>query len=426
MPKFAGMKSTISSWRWVPSIYFAEGFPYVLIVTVSVLMFKQMGVSNSDVTLYTGWLYLPWVIKPLWSPFVDLVKTKRWWLLLTQFILGAGLAGVAFIIPTTDFLKWTLAILWLLAFSSATHDISIDGFYLLGLDDGLQSFFVGIRNTAYRIAIIAGQGGLLILVGLLEKHLDTARSWSIAFLTAGGIMLMLALYHSRVLPRPDADVNEKKTGKDIIAGFFNTFSSFFKKPHIVSALLFILFYRFPEAQLTKITPLFLIDSTAEGGLGLTTDQIGLAQGTLGVIGLLVGGIFGGASISRYGLKRCLWPMVLAISIPDLVYVYLSYFPTSDMLLISSCLFIEQLGYGFGFTSYTLFLMYFAKGVQQTSHYAICTGIMALGMMLPGMISGWMQQLMGYKMFFLWIILCCSVTFIVSAIIHFEPDFGKKK
>jgi MFS transporter, PAT family, beta-lactamase induction signal transducer AmpG len=426
MPKFAGMKSTISSWRWVPSIYFAEGFPYVLIVTVSVLMFKQMGVSNSDVTLYTGWLYLPWVIKPLWSPFVDLVKTKRWWLILTQFILGAGLAGVAFIIPTTDFLKWTLAILWLLAFSSATHDISIDGFYLLGLDDGLQSFFVGIRNTAYRIAIIAGQGGLLILVGFLEKHHDTARSWSIAFLTAGGIMLMLALYHSRVLPHPEADVNEEKTGKDIVLGFFNTFATFFKKPHIVTALLFILFYRFPEAQLTKITPLFLIDSTEEGGLGLTTDQIGLAQGTLGVIGLLVGGIFGGASISRYGLKRCLWPMVLAISIPDLVYVYLSYFPTSDMLLISSCLFIEQLGYGFGFTSYTLFLMYFAKGVQQTSHYAICTGIMALGMMLPGMISGWMQQLMGYKMFFLWIILCCSVTFIVSAIIHFEPDFGKKK
>ena len=178
--------------------------------------------------------------------------------------------------------------------------------------------------------------------------------------------------------------------------------------------------------MTKITPLFLIDSTAEGGLGLTTDQIGLAQGTLGVIGLLAGGILGGASISRHGLKRCLWAMVLAISIPDLVYVYLSYFPTSDMFLISSCLFIEQIGYGFGFTAYTLFLMYFAKGVQQTSHYAICTGIMALGMMLPGMISGWMQQMMGYKMFFLWIIICCSVTFIVSAIIHFEPYFGKKK
>jgi MFS transporter, PAT family, beta-lactamase induction signal transducer AmpG len=340
--------------------------------------------------------------------------------------LGAGLAGVAFIIPTNDYLKWTLAILWLLAFSSATHDISIDGFYLLGLDDGLQSFFVGIRNTAYRIAIIAGQGGLLIVVGILEKHIDTARSWSIGFLTAGGIMLMLALYHSHVLPHPDSDVNVNKSSGDIIVGFFNTFASFFKKPHIVSALLFIMFYRFSEAQLTKITPLFLIDSTAEGGLGLTTDKIGLAQGTLGVIGLLAGGIFGGASISRHGLKRCLWPMVLAISIPDLVYVYLSYFPTSDMFLISSCLFIEQLGYGFGFTAYTLFLMYFAKGAQQTSHYAICTGIMALGMMLPGMISGWMQQLMGYKFFFLWIMLCCSVTFIVSAIIHFEPDFGKKK
>ena len=378
----------------------------MLIVTVSGLMFKQLGISVADATLYTSWLYLPWVIKPFWSPFVDLVKTKRWWLLLTQLILGAGLAGIGLTLNTTNFFRWSLAIMWLLAFSSATHDISIDGFYMLGLDEGEQSLFVGIRNTAYRIAMIAGQGGL--------------------FLVAGGLMILLWLYHSYILPHPVADCTIGISSSNILKEFGMTFVSYFKKPYILSALLFILLFRFPEAQLGKIAPLFLVDDAAAGGLALTTGQVGFAQGTLGVIGLLLGGILGGITLSRFGLKKCIWYMVAAISVPDLVYVYLSWFPTQNMALVSTCIFIEQMGYGFGFTAYTLFLMYFARGEHQTSHYAISTGIMALGMMLPGMISGILQESMGYRTFFIWVIACCAVTCAVSAFIKYEPDFGKKQ
>ena len=421
------MASPRASWAWVPTLYFAEGLPYVLVVTVSAIMFKQLGISNADVALYTSWLYLPWVIKPFWSPFVDLVKTKRWWLLLTQLILGAGLAGVALTLNTTNFFKWSLAIMWLLAFSSATHDISIDGFYMLGLDEGEQSLFVGIRNTAYRIAMIAGQGGLLIMVGQFEKLFgSTVRAWSLGFLVAGGLMILLWLYHSYILPHPVADCTIGVSGKNILKEFGMTFVSYFKKPHILPALLFILLFRFPEAQLGKIAPLFLVDDAASGGLALTTGQVGFAQGTLGVIGLLLGGILGGITLSHYGLKKCIWYMVAAISVPDLVYVYLSWFPTQNMALVSTCIFIEQMGYGFGFTAYTLFLMYFARGEHQTSHYAISTGIMALGMMLPGMISGMLQESMGYRTFFIWVIACCAVTCVVSAIIKYEPDFGKKQ
>ena len=399
----------------------------MLVVTVSAIMFKQLGISNADVALYTSWLYLPWVIKPFWSPFVDLVKTKRWWLLLTQLILGAGLAGVALTLNTTNFFKWSLAIMWLLAFSSATHDISIDGFYMLGLDEGEQSLFVGIRNTAYRIAMIAGQGGLLIMVGQFERLFgSTVRAWSLGFMVAGGLMILLWLYHSYILPHPVADCTIGVSGKNILKEFGMTFVSYFKKPNILPALLFILLFRFPEAQLGKIAPLFLVDDAASGGLALTTGQVGFAQGTLGVIGLLLGGILGGITLSHYGLKKCIWYMVAAISVPDLVYVYLSWFPTQNMALVSTCIFIEQMGYGFGFTAYTLFLMYFARGEHQTSHYAISTGIMALGMMLPGMISGMLQEHMGYRTFFIWVIACCAVTCVVSAIIRYEPDFGKKQ
>ena len=399
----------------------------MLVVTVSAIMFKQLGISNADVALYTSWLYLPWVIKPFWSPFVDLVKTKRWWLLLTQLILGAGLAGVALTLNTTNFFKWSLAIMWLLAFSSATHDISIDGFYMLGLDEGEQSLFVGIRNTAYRIAMIAGQGGLLIMVGQFERLFgSTVRAWSLGFLVAGGLMILLWLYHSYILPHPVADCTIGVSGKNILKEFGMTFVSYFKKPHILPALLFILLFRFPEAQLGKIAPLFLVDDALAGGLELTTGQVGFAQGTLGVIGLLLGGILGGITLSHYGLKKCIWYMVAAISVPDLVYVYLSWFPTQNMALVSTCIFIEQMGYGFGFTAYTLFLMYFARGEHQTSHYAISTGIMALGMMLPGMISGILQERMGYLAFFIWVIACCIVTCLVTAFIKYEPDFGKKQ
>lgn len=420
---------TRSPWYWVPSLYFTEGLPYVAVMILSLVMYKRMGISNTEIALYTSWLNLPWVIKPLWSPFVDLLRTKRWWIVTTQLLLGAGLAGIAFTIPTNHFFQTTLAVFWLVAFSSATHDIAADGFYMLGLTPHQQAFFVGIRSTFYRFATIAEQGLLIMLAGRLEEVTGrTSYAWNITFFTLAGCLLALWLYHSFVLPRPDQDrpsATHRKNAKGILTDFLLTFRSFFQKEQALTAILFMLLYRLPEAQLAKMGIPFLLDPVEQGGLGMTTAQIGFAQGTLGIVGLTLGGILGGIAVARHGLRRWLWPMVWAISLPDLVYVYLSYAQPDSLVLINSCIFVEQFGYGFGFTAYMLYLIYFANGSHKTSHYAICTAFMALGMMLPGMIAGWMQETLGYQLFFIWIMVCTLATFGVTALLKIDPEFGKK-
>ena len=420
-------KNTRSPWAWIPSLYFAEGLPYIAIMTISVIMYKRMGISNAEIAFYTGWLNLPWVIKPLWSPFVDLLSTKRWWIVCMQLLLGAGFAGVAFMLPTSFFFQTTLAFFWLMAFSSATHDIAADGFYILALSSREQALFVGIRSTFYRIATIAGQGLLVMLAGWLEKHCGSVpMAWSLTFYIAAALFLAVALYHGKVLPRPDTDrAVHNLTGKNILKNFIHEFTTFFQKPQAKVALLFMLFYRFPEAQLAKICNLFLIDPVEQGGLGLTTEEVGLVQGTVGIIGLTLGGILGGIAASKGGLRQWLWPMVWAISLPDLVYVYLSYALPDSLYLIGGCIFIEQFGYGFGFTAYMLYLIYYARGEHSTAHYAICTAFMALGMMLPSMVAGWLQELLGYQHFFWWVMLCCGVTFLVTSKLRIDPEFGKK-
>lgn len=413
-------------WAWVPSLYFAEGLPYVIVITLSVVMYKQLGLGNAEVAYYTGWFYLPWLIKPLWSPFVDLLKTKRWWIVSMQLLMGAGMAGIAFTLPMASYLQWTLAIFWLMAFSSATHDVAADGFYMMALDEGNQSFFVGIRSTFYRLATLAGQGGMLIVVDWLMRHFGNEReAWITAFFVVAVLFVVVGLYHAWQLPRPLSDVPRDFAARDLLKEFGRTFVSFFQKEGALPALLFMLLFRLPEAQLAKMGVLFLMDPTSEGGLGLTLEQIGVIQGTLGPIGLTLGGILGGVCISRGGLKRWLWPMVWAISLPDIVYVYLSYAQPANLYLISSCLFIEQLGYGFGFTAYMLFLIYYARGTHETAHYAIATAFMAAGMMLPGMMAGALQEWMGYCGFFIWVMACCVVTFIVSGFLKIDKDFGKK-
>ena len=416
-----------SPWSWVPSLYFAEGLPYIIVITLSVVMYKQLGLDNSEVAYYTGWFYLPWLIKPLWSPFVDLLKTKRWWIVVMQLIMGAGMAGIAFTLPLASYLQWTLAIFWLMAFSSGTHDVAADGFYMMALDEGEQSFFVGIRSTFYRLATLAGQGGLLIVVDWILKHNngDTSQAWTEAFFLVAALFIAIGVYHAWMLPRPTTDKQRDIEPRHLLREFGHTFASFFQKEGVVPALLFMLLFRFPEAQLGKMSIPFLMDPVAEGGLGLSLKAIGVIQGTLGPVGLTLGGILGGFCISRGGLKRWLWPMVWAISLPDAVYVYLAYAQPDNLVLISSCLFIEQLGYGFGFTAYMLFLIYYARGTHETAHYAIATAFMAASMMLPSMLSGTMQELLGYRGFFLWIMVCCAVTFLVSAFLKIDKDFGKK-
>ena len=410
-----------SPWGWVPTLYFAQGLPYVAVMTVSLIMYKRLGISNTEIAFYTGWLNLPWVIKPLWSPFIDLIKTKRWWITWMQLLIGAGLAGIAFTIPTEHFFQLTLAIFWLLAFSSATHDIAADGFYMLGLDNKDQALFVGIRSTFYRIATIAGQGLLIMLAGHLESSTGNIPfAWSITFMVLAGLFLGLWAYHNFLLPRPDTDKPASKvSGSTLMREFWNTFVSFFQKKQAGLAILFMLLYRLPEAQLAKMSIPFLVDPISEGGLGMSTEQIGFAQGTVGIIGLTLGGILGGIAVSRHGLKRWIWPMVCAISIPDAVYVYLSYVQPESLSIINGCIFIEQFGYGFGFTAYMLYLIRFADGEHKTAHYAICTAFMALGMMIPGMAAGWLQETMGYQLFFVWIMVCTLATFGVTALLKWD-------
>ncbi len=608
------MNNKRNAWTWIPSLYFAEGMPYVIVMTVSVVMYKRLGISNTDIALYTSWLYLPWVIKPFWSPVVDLLKTKRWWIIIMQLFIGAGLAGVALTIPMPGFFQYSLAFFWLLAFSSATHDIAADGFYMLALDEHEQAYFIGIRSTFYRLAMITGQGLLVILAGFIESHsglepvsfsvstqeestifempqsaniinsntekqtfvitnkniklglnklsneqadsvkswayksnlengfikeeaklttspswwaenisnplknklkksfgadkntknigskqgniavvgiclsqkpksdekivinLDRAKgdkdlsliqgqrlvfnernwnkqawilvqadqklnkaantsfeglsgniplAWSVTFAILAGLFFVFFIYHRFILPKTDSD-KASSEGKNMIKEFLGTFVSFFKKENAGIAITFILIFRLGESQLVKLASPFLLDAREIGGLALTTGDIGLIYGTIGILFLTVGGILGGWLASRNGLKYWIWWMVLAMNLPNLAYVYLSFFTPENMWIIASSIAVEQFGYGFGFTAYMLYMIYFAEGKNKTAHYAICTGLMALGMMIPGMLSGWLQEIIGYQNFFIWVMICTIPGFLIIKFLKIDPNFGINK
>jgi len=540
-----------SPWLWVPSLYFAEGIPYVIAMTVSVIMYKTMGVSNTVLAFWTSVLYLPWVIKPLWSPFVDIISTKRNWVLLTQFLLGGCFLGVALIIQLPLWFTLSLIIFWIVAFASATHDIAADGFYMIGLDEHQQTWFVGIRSTFYRFAMITGQGLIVMLAGFIMSRTglepvslpamavpateithvintgelektdavriivepptvqipiydttrtlcdsanvyvrlssppasgktvtvnlgrkkgskdiylatsgrltftaenwnqpvrvtlkvdrrvkestvaefeatagDTPFSWAISFGILGVVFLLFGIYHKVFIPKGLETVKAKT--RELASSWLEVFASFFRKKGIVSGIFFLLFYRLAESQLVKMASPFLLDSQEVGGLALTTTQVGFVYGTVGLVCLTVGGIVGGLLAARDGLKKWVVWMALSINIPDLVYVYLSYIQPDNFFIVTLCVAIEQLGYGFGFTGYMLFMLYFAEGKYKTSHYAITTAFMALGMMLPGMISGKLQDLMGYQWFFIYIMFCTIPSFLVAGLAHIDPNFGKKK
>ena len=588
------MNSTkkVSPWAWIPSLYFAEGLPYVAVMTISVILYKRLGISNTDIALYTSLLYLPWVIKPFWSPFVDIMKTKRWWIVTMQFIIALGLVGVALSLPTSSFFKLSLAFFWLIGFISATHDIAADGFYMLALDTHKQSIYVGIRSTFYRIATIFGQGILVIIAGVLEistgmeptkivvevspdiathitipqsgdnaafrlagadeegifivtpdtlkmstKRLDGESvatlknlimnynsgngfipaleegysadaeersiavvsirlnkapvagdtivlnttfkegdksiaivagerleftsgnwdkdalvaiqldtklndvsmaefrglsgniplAWTITFLIMAIFFFAVCVYHRFILPKPATDrPKAETTAESLFDEFLRTFITFFKKKYVWVGIAFMLLYRLPEAQLVKLIMPFLLDTKEAGGLGLTTGQVGMVYGTVGIIGLMLGGIIGGIVAAKGGLKKWLWPMACSITLPSLVYVYLAYFQGSSLLIINLSVFIEQFGYGFGFTAYLLYMIFISEGEYKTAHYAICTGFMALSMMLPGMVAGWIQEQLGYINFFWFVMVCCLVTVVVTLFVKVDPDFGKKK
>ncbi|MDY3295010.1 MAG: MFS transporter [Bacteroidaceae bacterium] len=435
----------ISPWMWIPTLYFAEGIPYFLVNNISVMMFTKMGVPNGDMALFTSLLYLPWTIKPFWSPFVDIFKTKRWWVIAMQLLMTAAFVLLTLTIPhpsadviasgQTPISLFTvmLFIFILVAFASATHDIAADGFYMLGLSEHEQASFVGIRSTFYRLSSIFGQGVLLVIAGILESRMNNIPvAWQLTLLITSVIFAILTLWHIFFVPRPANDISSLSSRESqvsvrtIVREFIRTFITYFQKKGVFIAILFMLCYRLPEAFLIKMINPFLVAPLEKGGLALPTEDVGIVYGTIGILFLTIGGILGGWFASSRGLKGSLWWMVGCMTLPCLSFVYLSIFQPSNLVAIATSIAIEQFGYGFGFTAYMLYMMYFSEGEFKTAHYAICTAFMALSMMLPGMVAGYLQEAVGYVNFFLIVMLCCLATIGVSTLIKIDSSYGIKK
>ena len=438
------MEKRISPWFWIPTLYFAQGIPYFIVNNISVMMFTKMGVPNGDMAMFTSLLYLPWMIKPFWSPFVDIFKTKRWWTVVMQILMTAAFAFTIFSIPTPtaemlatqttpiSMFYVTLILFVVTAFASATHDIAADGFYMIALNSGDQAAFVGIRSTFYRLATIFGNGVVVYVAGMIEEKTgNIPMSWQITMIMCAVILCVLTIYHTFILPRPQSDASvlegEKPTAGAIVSEFINAFKTYFMKPGVWLAIVFMLLYRLPEGFLLKLCQPFLLASTDLGGLGMTTKSVGIAYGTIGVIFLTIGGILGGFYASRVGLKKALWLMSLGMTLPCLAFVYLAIYQPTDIWVISTAIAIEQFGYGFGFTAYMLYMMYFSEGEFKTSHYAICTAFMAMSMLIPGMFAGYIQEALGYVDFFWMVMACCVATLIVTFFVDkkVDPLYGKK-
>lgn len=448
MPSPAPQPPARNPWSWIPTLYFAEGVPYVVVMTLSTVLYKNLGLSNTDIALYTSWLYLPWVIKPLWSPVVDLFRTKRFWIWTLQFVIGISFALVALTLPAPKFFQLSLAVFWLMAFSSATHDIAADGFYLLAISTGEQAAFVGVRTTFYRLAALSAQGGLVFLAGkLIASTGSVVTAWSLVFGLLSAVFCLLAAFHLFVLPRPPVD-RATAHGAGMVTDFFAVFGAFFlsptakweirlmarwtlkiprPRPGIFTMIAFLLLYRLAESQALKLLAPFLLDPRTQGGLGLSNEQLGIAYGTVGVIALTLGGLAGGWAISRLGLRRLLWPMIFSMHVPIAAFLLLAVYQPTHLGLLSFAIAVEQFGYGFGFTAYMLYMIKVADGPHKTAHYAICTGFMALGMMVPGMFAGRIEDHVGYVKFFIWVLVATLPSFLAVALVAktIDPAFGKK-
>lgn len=414
-------------WYWIPVLNFASGLPYVIIISVSVIMYKNLGISNEDIGIYTSLLYLPWVIKPLWSPIVELYSTKRNWFLTMQLAISVAFLLVGFTIPTNHFFVISLAFFWMAAFASASNDIASDGFYMLALTKDQQSFFLGIRSTFYRLSMLTGNGLIVIIGGYLEQEYgDKQKAWSYTMIITGLIMTLLTVYNYFATPKTEISAIEKDTIEKSNTSFGAVFASFFKKKQIGLVLSFILLFRLGESQLLKMLTPFLIDDVSVGGLGLTTQDVGVIYGTFGVVALTVGGILGGIAISKHGLGKWMLPMILTMHLPIIGFILLAHFHPASIYYVYATVIAEQFGYGFGFAAFMMYLIYVADGESKTSHYAIATGFMALGMMLPGMLSGYIQEYLGYANFFMWVFAATIPGLILSRFLIFPHYFGKKE
>lgn len=423
-----GLKNGGGPWAWVPTVYIFEGLPNAIVNTVSLIVFKNMGMPNDKLTLYTSLLSFPWVLKIILSPFVDTVGTKRRWAVLMQLLMVLCTCLLGITLPSCP-LSLILLLFLLTAFASSIHDIAADGFYMLGLDEHRQSLFVGVRNTFFRLALLFGQGLLAIIAGLLQKHgYGLASSWSVTLVGCSAIMALIALWDMFSMPRPASDIPRRSgsfsaTLKDL----GRLFKTFVCKKGFWLALVFMLLFRLPEAFSLKMLIPFLKDAREVGGLAMSDFHVGIANGTIGVIALLLGGILGGLAGGKWGLRKCLIPMALSLALPCVVYLYLALAQPAGVWPVYICIAVDQFGYGFGFTAYTLYMLYFSQGEYRTSHYAFCTVFMAFSMLLPGLVAGKIQLAVGYPMFFGIVMLCCVVTLLVTLSVRkqINPEYGKK-
>lgn len=414
------------AWSWIPTLYFTSGLPYVIVANISTVLYKNLGVNNADITAYTSDLLWPWVLKPFWSPLVDILGTQRRWIVAMQAIMAVALLGISIFLPTANFMVGTLACFWLLAIASATHDIAADGFYMASMAESDQAWFVGIRSTFYRLAMILGSGVVVWLVGVIVGDIQTdkdgltgeqielyASAWKNVLIALSASVFLISVYHQFFLPKPIHPPNENHSVSSLPGEFAETIISFFRKPMIGLSIAYLLLYRFSEAQLTKLKAPFLLDPISEGGLGLNNQTLGILDGTIGITLLVVGGILGGLIVARDGLKPWIFPMALAINLPNACYFYLAWSQPESLFLVGSAIAIEQFGYGFGFAGYMLYMLHLSRGNHQTAHYAICTGFMALGMVIPGRFSGMIQESLGYINFFLWILIATIPSLVIT-------------
>jgi MFS transporter, PAT family, beta-lactamase induction signal transducer AmpG len=415
-------------WWWVPSLYFAQALPYVLVMTVSTYAYKRLGISVVLIG-YTAWLGLPWTFKPLWSPLVELIGTERRWIWITEYIASAGFAVVALGYTTEHFFLWTAVGYGLLALAAATHDIAADGFYMRVLEPHDQTWFSGIRSVAFRGGWIFGEGLLVMLVGrLIKLQFDPAAAWSVTHFVAAATFFILATYHAWALPIAPAKLpTDIDSAGKVLREVVRIFRLFFTYIPLATALPFLLLYRFAEAQVVKLLGVFLLDSREAGGLGLNEEQIGTINGTLGVAALLCGGVLAGMLAARDGVRKWLLPMAAMMNLTNVAFLALAYFQPTSLVFISLAVVIEKFGYGLGFTGFMLYMLYLAQGKHQTSFYAICTGFMTLGLIVPGSFAGYPLEWFGYTGFFIWILVCTIPSFMVTWIVYrqMDPQFGKR-
>src|SRR5271169_1632978 len=417
-------RSRFSPSLWVPTLYFAEGLPFYAVNMMALIFYSRMGVDNRTITATVSLLGLPWSLKPLWSPFLEMYKTKKFFVVLMEFVGGVSLGVLALCLPLPGYFRYSIALFALIAFCSATHDIAADGIYIGSLSPKQQAAYAGWQGGSYNIARFFSQGGLLILAGYLENRMPAVRAWMIIFATVGITLVVLSLFDSRVLPRGG---EERHSGSlpEMLTTFWDVVVRFFKKPNIWFLLVFIFLYRAGEGQVVKIGPLFLKAAREQGGIGLSTAQFGTIYGTFGTAAFILGSVLGGYFTAWLGLKRALLPLILVMNLPMLTYFYLSTVMPTSHFFITAAMTLEMFGYGFGFVGVILLMMQeIAPGKYQTAHYAFANSLMNLGLVVPGAISGWIQMKIGYQHFFLWALISAVPAMILARFVPIHSSSAR--